>query len=214
MDAARKSATRHFYKPESEQSMSSPKPIKTPVFRAAQFHGIYFNKGCARCVSVCDLKKEGTKKETCNESHKENDHICLKWHSATKAQSAQELIEVMRDPTANPPPSTPTPEKIEEADPSIPLIGWSPQFITLPPKYKDDNHFKQDWFIGIYVQPMINHCPEWVDDKPTCATNCASMEFPIFARNTEDMEESAVGPDIIQLAQSWESQSTINSKAT
>eukprot|EP00536_Pseudo-nitzschia_multiseries_P009688 jgi/Psemu1/24005/gm1.24005_g len=83
----------------------------------------------------------------------------------------------------------------------------------LPPKYKDDNHFKQDWFMGIYMQRMMNHCPEWVADKPTCATNFASMEFPIFARDTEDMEASAVGLDI-QLAQSWESPSTINTKAT
>eukprot|EP00536_Pseudo-nitzschia_multiseries_P019465 jgi/Psemu1/60830/gm1.60830_g len=63
------------------------------------------------------------------------------------------------------------------------------------------------------MQLMTNHCPEWVDDEPTCATNFASMEFPIFARGTEDMEASAAGPDI-QLAQSWESPSTINSKAT
>eukprot|EP00536_Pseudo-nitzschia_multiseries_P014342 jgi/Psemu1/38330/gm1.38330_g len=45
-------------------------------------------------------------------------HICLKWHSATKAQSK---IEVVRDPTANTPPSPPTPEKIGEADP----LNWS-----------------------------------------------------------------------------------------
>eukprot|EP00536_Pseudo-nitzschia_multiseries_P002437 jgi/Psemu1/5544/gm1.5544_g len=84
----------------------------------------------------------------------------------------------------------------------------------LPPTYKDDNHFKQDWFMVIYMQLMINHCPEWVNNKPTCATNFASMEFPIFARGTEGMEASAAGPDI-QLAQSWESPRTINSnKAT
>eukprot|EP00536_Pseudo-nitzschia_multiseries_P010511 jgi/Psemu1/26174/gm1.26174_g len=84
---------------------------------------------------------------------------------------------------------------------------------TLPPKYKDDNHFEQNWFMGIYMQLMTDHCPEWVDDVPTCATNFASMEFPMFARDTEDMEASAAGPDI-QLAQSWESPSTINSKTT
>eukprot|EP00536_Pseudo-nitzschia_multiseries_P016850 jgi/Psemu1/48124/gm1.48124_g len=39
------------------------------------------------------------------------------------------------------------------------------------------------------------------------------MEFPIFARDTEDMEASTAGPDI-QLAQSWESPIIINSKAT
>eukprot|EP00536_Pseudo-nitzschia_multiseries_P015342 jgi/Psemu1/42142/gm1.42142_g len=50
---------------------------------------------------------------------------------------------------------------------------------------------------------MTNHCPKWVDDEPTCATNFASMEFPIFARDTEGMEASAAGP-VIQLAQSWE----------
>eukprot|EP00536_Pseudo-nitzschia_multiseries_P016084 jgi/Psemu1/44856/gm1.44856_g len=72
----------------------------------------------------------------------------------------------------------------------------------LPPKYKNDNHFKQDWCVGIYtMQLMTNHCPEWV-------------EFPIFAtRDTKHMEASAAGSDI-QLAQSWESPSTINSKAT
>eukprot|EP00536_Pseudo-nitzschia_multiseries_P010990 jgi/Psemu1/27558/gm1.27558_g len=144
-------------------------------------------------------------------------HLCLKWHSATKAQSAQELvkridpgygwkIEVVRDATANSPPSSPTPEKIEEAD-LLNTLDW------LVAPYKDDNHFKQDWFMGIYMQLMTNHCPEWVDNVPTCATNFASMEFPIFARDTEDMEASAAGPDI-QLAQSWESPSTINSKAT
>eukprot|EP00536_Pseudo-nitzschia_multiseries_P014262 jgi/Psemu1/38087/gm1.38087_g len=74
----------------------------------------------------------------------------------------------------------------------------------LPPKYKDDNHFKQDWFMGIYMQLMTNHCPEWANGKPTCAMNFVSMEFPIFARDIEDMEASAAGPDI-QLAQSWES---------
>eukprot|EP00536_Pseudo-nitzschia_multiseries_P017859 jgi/Psemu1/52924/gm1.52924_g len=84
----------------------------------------------------------------------------------------------------------------------------------LPPKYKkDDNHFKQDWFMGIYMQLMTYHCPQWVDDEPTCAMHFASMELPIFARDTEDMEASAAGPDI-KLAQSWESPCTINSKAT
>eukprot|EP00536_Pseudo-nitzschia_multiseries_P007389 jgi/Psemu1/17877/gm1.17877_g len=83
----------------------------------------------------------------------------------------------------------------------------------LPPKYKDDNHFKQDWFMGIYMQLMPNHYPEWVGKEPTCATDFTSMEFPILARDTENMKASAEGPDI-QLAQSWESTSTINNKAT
>eukprot|EP00536_Pseudo-nitzschia_multiseries_P011110 jgi/Psemu1/27914/gm1.27914_g len=133
-------------------------------------------------------------------------HLCLKWHSATKAQRAQHLvksmdpgygwkIEVVRDPTAKPPALPPTPEKIGEAD----LLNTLDWLVTpLPPKYQNDNHFKQDWFMGIYMQLMTNHCPEW---------------FPIFARDTEDMEASVAGPDI-QLAQSWESKSTINSKAT
>eukprot|EP00536_Pseudo-nitzschia_multiseries_P001957 jgi/Psemu1/4601/gm1.4601_g len=62
----------------------------------------------------------------------------------------------------------------------------------LPPKYKNNNHFKQDCFMEIYMQLMTNHCPEWVDDKPTCATSFVSMEFPIFARDTEDMEKAHV----------------------
>eukprot|EP00536_Pseudo-nitzschia_multiseries_P014907 jgi/Psemu1/40519/gm1.40519_g len=126
-------------------------------------------------------------------------HLCLKWHSATKVQRAQHRvksinpgygwkIEVVRDPTAKPPALSPTPEKIGEAD----LLN------TL------------DWLVAPL---MTNHCLQWVDDEPTCAMNFASMEFPIFARDTEDMEASAAGPDI-QLAQSWESPSTINSKAT
>eukprot|EP00536_Pseudo-nitzschia_multiseries_P002133 jgi/Psemu1/4954/gm1.4954_g len=148
-------------------------------------------------------------------------HLCLKWHSVTKAQRAQHLvnpgygwkIEVVRDPTANPPALPPIPEKIEEAD-LLNTLNW---LVTpLPLKYKDNNHFKQDWFMVIYMHLMTNHCPKWIDNEPTCATNFAFMdEFPIFARDTEDTEASAVGPDI-QLAQSWESPSTstINSKAT
>eukprot|EP00536_Pseudo-nitzschia_multiseries_P011328 jgi/Psemu1/28554/gm1.28554_g len=121
-------------------------------------------------------------------------------------------IEVGRDSTAKPPALPPTPEKIEKAD-LLNTFDWLAA--PLPPKYKDDNHFKQDWFMGIYMYqlPMTNHCPEWVGDEPTCATNFASMEFPIFARDTEDMEASAAGPDI-ELAQTWENPSTINSKAT
>eukprot|EP00536_Pseudo-nitzschia_multiseries_P003410 jgi/Psemu1/7710/gm1.7710_g len=117
-------------------------------------------------------------------------HICLKWNSATKAQSAPELvkrinpgygwkIEVVRDPT------------IEEAYLSN-TLDWL--VAPLPPKYKDDNNLKQDWFMGIYMQLMTNHCPEWVDNEPTCATSFVSMEFPIFAMDTEDMEASAPGP--------------------
>eukprot|EP00536_Pseudo-nitzschia_multiseries_P004280 jgi/Psemu1/9630/gm1.9630_g len=126
-------------------------------------------------------------------------HLCLKWHSATKAQRTQHLVKRI-DPGY---------EKIEEAD-LLNTLDWlvAPgEFAAqhkLPPKYKDDNHFKQDWFMGIYMQLMTNHCPEWVDNEPTCATNLASMEFPIFARDTKDMEASAAGPDI-ELAQSWES---------
>eukprot|EP00536_Pseudo-nitzschia_multiseries_P016481 jgi/Psemu1/46348/gm1.46348_g len=117
-------------------------------------------------------------------------HICLKWHTATLAQSAQELVKridpgygwkigVVRDPTANPPPSPPTPEKIGEAD-ILNSLDW----LVTP-----------GWFMGIYMQLMTNHCPEWVGNEPTY------------------MEASAAGPDI-QLAQSWESPITINSKAT
>eukprot|EP00536_Pseudo-nitzschia_multiseries_P001843 jgi/Psemu1/4250/gm1.4250_g len=123
-------------------------------------------------------------------------HICLKWHLTTKAQSVQELvkqidpgydwkIEAARDPTANPPPSPPTPEIIEEAD-LLNILDWLAYNISkereckaqhkLPPNCKDNNHFKQDW-------------------------------------DTEDMEASAAGPDI-QLAQSWKNPSTISSKAT
>eukprot|EP00536_Pseudo-nitzschia_multiseries_P008279 jgi/Psemu1/20123/gm1.20123_g len=79
-------------------------------------------------------------------------------------QRAQHLIEVVRDPTAKPPALPPTPEKIEEAD-LLNTLDWLVD--PLSPKYKDDNHFKQDWFMGIYMQLMTNHCPEWVDNKPT-----------------------------------------------
>eukprot|EP00536_Pseudo-nitzschia_multiseries_P014263 jgi/Psemu1/38088/gm1.38088_g len=149
-------STRHFYHPEPEQSMSLPKPIKTPVFQAAQLHGTYFkykdegederetsdvfqclsdfslgtNDNKARKIEMKSTKKlfPSLAKVMVKTSNKPNKgHICLKWHLAIKAQSAQELvkqidpgyswkIEVTRDPTANPPPSPPTPEKIEEAD--------------------------------------------------------------------------------------------------
>eukprot|EP00536_Pseudo-nitzschia_multiseries_P004811 jgi/Psemu1/10931/gm1.10931_g len=110
-------------------------------------------------------------------------HICLKWHLATK-------------------------------DATTPSANFDCGFTRLTtcllsPKYKDDNHFKQDWFMGIYMQLMTNYCPEWADGEPTCVMNFASMEFPIFARDTEDMETSAASLDI-QLAQSWKSPSTIN----
>eukprot|EP00536_Pseudo-nitzschia_multiseries_P007603 jgi/Psemu1/18325/gm1.18325_g len=51
-------------------------------------------------------------------------------------------------------PITPIPEKIEEAD-LLNTLDWL--VAPLPPKYKDDNHFKQDWFMGIYMQLMANH---------------------------------------------------------
>eukprot|EP00536_Pseudo-nitzschia_multiseries_P017785 jgi/Psemu1/52549/gm1.52549_g len=264
MNAATNSAMRHFYKPEPRQSMPSPKPIQTPVFRVVQLHGTYFkcedeNERVPR-VSQLDVFQHLDSSLQTNDNNNDDDdarggqdplafklatkatkkpfpslskgmvmrsnklnkvHICLKWHLATKTRSAQELvkridpgygwkIEVMRDPTTNPPPSPPTPEKIGEAD-LLNTLDWL--VAPLHPKYKDDNHFKQDWFMGIYMQLMTNHCPEWVDNKPTCARNFASMKFPIFARDIEDTEASVAGPDI-QLAQSWESPSTINSKAT
>eukprot|EP00536_Pseudo-nitzschia_multiseries_P008882 jgi/Psemu1/21714/gm1.21714_g len=286
--------------------MSSPEPIETLVFQAAQLHETYFkyededdrdstvsqldvfqhfpdsspeiNDNKARVaqdpLAFAIRRKTGRRKKLAmkatqklfpllskgmvTRSNKLNKgHICLKWHLATKAQSAQELvkridpgyrwkIEVVRDPTANQAPSHPTPEKIEEAD-LLNTLDWlvapvhhclgcyntkckfrpwihraynmskEGEFTAqhkLPPKYKGDNHFKQNWFMGIYMQLMTNHCPQWVDNEPTCATNFASMEFPIFARDTEDMVASAAGPDI-QLAQSWESPaSTVNSKNT
>eukprot|EP00536_Pseudo-nitzschia_multiseries_P016989 jgi/Psemu1/48829/gm1.48829_g len=281
-------AAEHFYKLEPGQLMLSPKPIKTPVFQAAQLHGTYFkykdkdededeketldsvfqhlpdsslgtNYNEARKLAIKATKKllPSLAKVIVKRSNKLNKgHIYLKWHLATKVQSAQELvkqidpgygwkIEVLRYPIANPPSSHPTPEKIGEADllntldwlvaPVHHCLGcyntkckfrlWIHRAYNMSKegeftaqhklclKYKGDNLFKQDWFMGIYMQLMINDCPEWVDGEPTCATNFASMELPIFARDIEGMEASAAGPDI-QLAQSWESPSAINSKAT
>eukprot|EP00536_Pseudo-nitzschia_multiseries_P011887 jgi/Psemu1/30408/gm1.30408_g len=226
MEAATNSATWHLYKPERrKQLMPSPKPIKTPVFQAAQLHGTRFkcedeDKRVTR-VSQLDVFQHSDSSLGTNDNdngknnnnnndtrggedplavHKETvplptiqsmvkrsnklnkGHVCLKWHSATKAQSAQELVKRIN-------PGYPTPEKLGEAD-LLNTLDW------LVAPYQDDKHFKQDWFMGIYMQLMMNHCPEWVDGEPT-----------------KDMEASAAGPDI-QLAQSWDNPSTINSKAT
>eukprot|EP00536_Pseudo-nitzschia_multiseries_P001992 jgi/Psemu1/4655/gm1.4655_g len=150
-------------------------------------------------------------------------YICLKWHLATKAQRAQEVvkqidpgygwkIKAVRDPTANQPPSPPAPEKIEGAD-LLNTLDWptasdaTTQSANFDCGFTGLQHVKrggihsmsQGSSQGIYMQLMTNHCPEWVDDIPTCAINFALMEFPIFARDTKDMEASPAGPDI-QLA--------------
>eukprot|EP00536_Pseudo-nitzschia_multiseries_P017213 jgi/Psemu1/49854/gm1.49854_g len=245
-EAASNTATQHFYHPEPKQSMPSPKPVQTLVFRAAQLRGTYFkcededervtrvsqldafqhlpdfslgtsgnnNDNDARggpLAFVIRRKRERRKKPAMEATKKlfpslskgmvvrsnnlKKGHICLK---ATKARSAQELVKQI-DPGY---------EKIEEAD-LFNTLDW-----LVAPVHRCLGCYNTNWFMGIYMQLMANHCPEWADVEPTCATNFAFMEFPIFARDTEDMDEvSAAGPDI-QLAQSWESPSTINSKAT
>eukprot|EP00536_Pseudo-nitzschia_multiseries_P010109 jgi/Psemu1/25002/gm1.25002_g len=219
---------------------------------SAQLHGTYFNykdedenegetlDNVFQCLPDSSLGTNGTKarklamkvtkklfpsltKVMIKRSNKLNKgHICLKWHSATKAQSAQEelvkridpgygwKIEVVRDPTENPPPSPPTPVKIGEAHATTLSAHFGRGFTGVTTCLKRGIHITTQASSQL---PMINHCPEWVDNEPTCATNFASMEFPIFAKDTEDMEASAAGSDI-QLAQSWESPSAINSKAT
>eukprot|EP00536_Pseudo-nitzschia_multiseries_P005246 jgi/Psemu1/12033/gm1.12033_g len=99
MDVARNTATRHFEKPEPEsqqQSMPSPEPIHTPVFCAAQLHGTYWSfswiysnvrQGCARSLSVCNSKKEETKKKTCNESHQKTLHCSIERYGDEKQQT-------------------------------------------------------------------------------------------------------------------------------
>eukprot|EP00536_Pseudo-nitzschia_multiseries_P013995 jgi/Psemu1/37178/gm1.37178_g len=237
--------TQDFYHPEPEQLMPLPKPIQTPVFRAAQLYGTYFkcedeNESVTR-VSQLDVFQHlpdsslGTNDNSSRGATKklfpslskgmvmrsnklDKGHICLKWHSATKVRSAQELGS---DSKSTPIPFIP--KKIEEAD-LLNTLGWlvapvhhclgcyntkckfrlwihraynmskEREFTAqhkLPPKYKDDNCFKQDWFMGIYMQLLTNHCPEWVDVEPTCAMNFDFMGFPIVARDTEDMEASA-----------------------
>eukprot|EP00536_Pseudo-nitzschia_multiseries_P007388 jgi/Psemu1/17876/gm1.17876_g len=159
MDTATNLALEHFYKPELRQSLPSPKPIQTPVFRAAQPHGTYFkcedeNERVTR-VSQLDVfqhsdsslgtngnnnnnenarggqdplafaiqrKREQRKKLVTKATKKmfpslskgmvtisnkvNKGHLCLKWHSATKAQRAQELVKRIDAGY----------EKIEEAD--------------------------------------------------------------------------------------------------
>eukprot|EP00536_Pseudo-nitzschia_multiseries_P014795 jgi/Psemu1/40168/gm1.40168_g len=156
-------------------------------------------------------------------------HLCLKWYSAIKAQRVQHLVKQID-------PEPPTPPKLEEADlmktldwmiapcKFWPWIHWAygmsmqGEFTAChkrPSKYKDnDNFFQQDWFLGMYNQFMTRHCPEWVDEEPTCARNfAAAMEFPIFAGDIKKVEESALSPSV-PLGQPWESPSTIDSKAT
>eukprot|EP00536_Pseudo-nitzschia_multiseries_P000727 jgi/Psemu1/1654/gm1.1654_g len=171
-------------------------------------------------------------------------HLCVKWHSVAKARRAQEKvkridsgyrwkIEVVRDPTSSPPPmARTTPEKIKEADTLLNILDWMVPPIhhhsynlsmtreyyiaqhKLPSKYQNDNHFIQDWFMGTYNQLMMTrHSPGWAKEEPMCARNFASTEYPLFPRDIEDMEASAAGPDI-QLAQLWESPSTINNKTS
>eukprot|EP00536_Pseudo-nitzschia_multiseries_P014969 jgi/Psemu1/40744/gm1.40744_g len=234
MEAACNTATRHCYHPEPvlQSLMLSPKPVKTPVFRAAQLHGTYFKYKDEDEVEREDIfqrlpdsslgtndnaKARGATAAQDPLAHEETVPLPIQRHGDKKQQTKQgtSLFEVALSHQGAKGSAS---KKIENAD-LLNTLDWlvAPgEFAAqhkLPPKYKDDNHFKQDWFMGIYMQLMTNHCPEWVDDKPTCATNFASMEFPIFARDTEDMETSAAGPDI-ELAQSWESPSTINSKAT
>eukprot|EP00536_Pseudo-nitzschia_multiseries_P004976 jgi/Psemu1/11412/gm1.11412_g len=199
--------------------MSSPEPIKTLVFRAAQLHGTYFKykykdedkdedkretldvfQGLPdSSLGTNDNKARATKKlfpslskVMVTRSNKLNKgYLCLKWHSATKAQRAQHLVK----------------KKIEEVD-LLNTLDWlvAPVHHCLG-CYNTNTRMTTTsvriGFMGIYMQLITNHCPEWVDNNPTCAANFASMEFPIFAGDTEDMEASAAGPDI-QLAQSWE----------
>eukprot|EP00536_Pseudo-nitzschia_multiseries_P006364 jgi/Psemu1/15073/gm1.15073_g len=200
----------------------------------AQLHGTYFkcedkderdtrvsqlgrDEGLTRSLSVCNLKKEGKKKKTCNESHEETVPLPIQRHEKIEEADLLNTLDWLVAPVNHCLGCYNTKCKIRPWIHCFYNMSKEGEFTAqhkLPPKYKDDNHFKQDWFMGIYMQLVMNiHCPEWVDNKPTCATNFAFMEFPIFARDTEDMEASAVGPDI-QLAQSWESPSTINSKAT
>eukprot|EP00536_Pseudo-nitzschia_multiseries_P006642 jgi/Psemu1/15798/gm1.15798_g len=232
MEAALNTATQNFYHPELEQSMLSPKPIQTPgedederVTRVSQLDVFQHLPDSSLGTNDNNNNNNNNKDDDVRggmvtRSNKLNKgHLCLKWHSATKARSAQELVKQI-DPGY---------EEIEKADllntldwlvaPVHHCLGYyntkskfrpwihhaynmskEGEFTaqhTLPPKYKGDNHFNQDWCMGIYMQLVTNHCPEWVDDVPTCATNFASMAFPIFARDTEDMEASAAGPDTL-----------------
>eukprot|EP00536_Pseudo-nitzschia_multiseries_P010351 jgi/Psemu1/25643/gm1.25643_g len=85
-------------------------------------------------------------------------------------------------PYNSPLPMTPTSENIREVD----LLN------TL------------DWMAGKYTAQ--HKLPL------KCASNFASMEFPLFARDINGIKKSATSPSVA-LAQSWESPSTAQSKA-
>eukprot|EP00536_Pseudo-nitzschia_multiseries_P007877 jgi/Psemu1/18983/gm1.18983_g len=144
-------------------------------------------------------------------------HLCGKWHSAEKTWRAQERvkqinpgygwkIQVVRDPTAFPPPIPLNHEKTEYTD-LLNTLAWMGEYTTqhkLPSRYKGDNHFKQDWVLGIYKQLMTHQFPKWAEEEPACAANFASMEWPRYARGYKDMEQ-ATGS--IHLAQLWKNDS-------
>eukprot|EP00536_Pseudo-nitzschia_multiseries_P009687 jgi/Psemu1/24004/gm1.24004_g len=133
IDATRNSATRHFYKLELGQLMSSPKPIKTLVFQAAQLHGTYFKykaedeDGKMTLDNVFQRFLDSSLGANANKArnHKETVPLPCQSHGSHLSEVALGhqidagygwKIEVVRDPTANSPPSPPTPEKIGEAN--------------------------------------------------------------------------------------------------
>eukprot|EP00536_Pseudo-nitzschia_multiseries_P013520 jgi/Psemu1/35416/gm1.35416_g len=129
------------------------------------------------------------------------------WHLAMKVQMAPQEPVKHINPGYGWKIQPPTPPKIEEAD-LIKTLDWSGIFTVhhkLPPKYKDDNYFHQDWFLGICKQLISHHCPEWADEKPICAMSfAATMEFPIFAGDIEDMEEPTLSAfNTSEIPQRW-----------
>eukprot|EP00536_Pseudo-nitzschia_multiseries_P001328 jgi/Psemu1/3080/gm1.3080_g len=198
IDATTNSATQHFYKQEPvlEQSMSLSEPIETLVFRAAQLHGTYFKckdedekrEGKQDPLAFAIQRKRERRKKLATKANKETGHLCLKWHSATKAQRAQHLIEVVSDPPANPLTLPPTPEKIEEAD-LLNTLDW----LVAPV-----HHCLGCYNTKCKFRPWIHRAYNMSKEGEFTA------QHKLPPKDTEDMEASAAGPDI-QLAQPWES---------
>eukprot|EP00536_Pseudo-nitzschia_multiseries_P009306 jgi/Psemu1/22854/gm1.22854_g len=203
MDAATNSATRHFYKPEPRQSsMPLQKPIQQTlllVFRAAQLRGTYSmyededeRVTTSRVSSQLDVFQHSDSSLGTNDNNNNNNNS----NNSNNSNNNNNNNNNDYDDDARG-----GQKKIEEAD-LLNTHDWlntkckfqpwihraynnmskEGEFTVqhkLPPKYKDDNHFKQDWFMmGIYTQLMTNHRPEWVDDKPTwCHELCFHGAF-------------------------------------
>eukprot|EP00536_Pseudo-nitzschia_multiseries_P005337 jgi/Psemu1/12349/gm1.12349_g len=117
-EATSNTATQHFYHPE-----------------LALLHVTYFK------LQKKDKDERGEEEVFQVRNNKLNKgHLCLRWHSATKAFTELTICRYIFTACHN---------------------------NKLPPNYKDGSHFQQDRFMGIYNQLMARHCPSWVDEELT-----------------------------------------------